>query len=239
LLCAKLLLGLKEIFPEYDINNIEAKKTILEELIRQELLVQDAEQRGIAKEKDIQEAINEFKRTLLVQEVASRITKNITITEEEAKEWYGMNKEILAGPVEWRIREMAFSTNEQAKGVLVELLQGADFTAIAKERSILESAKVGGDLGYLEFESIEPEAMQTALVSLDVGGVSSIFKGPSGYYIIKLEDRRGDEPAPYEEVKEDLLKGLTIQRQQEIVLKYIDDLQNKIPIDRNEKLLGE
>src|SRR3989338_6463900 len=57
---------LKALFPEeIDVTDPQTKKDILEELIRQELLVQDAESRGIAGEKEIREAIDNSRRTIL------------------------------------------------------------------------------------------------------------------------------------------------------------------------------
>ena len=61
--------------PNYDINNPQAKQLVLEELVNQQLFVIDAEQKGIANQKDIVEAMEEMRRTLLVHEVAKKLVE--------------------------------------------------------------------------------------------------------------------------------------------------------------------
>ena len=83
---------LKQGLPDFNENDPQAKATVLNELIRQQLLVKDAENSDIANKKDIKDAVEDFRRTLLVQELANRLTKNVTVTEEEAQKYYEENK---------------------------------------------------------------------------------------------------------------------------------------------------
>ncbi len=226
---------LKEILPEFDPSNVNSKKLILEEMIRQQLLVMDAEQSGLAQKKDIVDTVEDFRKTLLVQELATRLTKDIAANEIDAREYYEKNKKEFLVKTEWKIREIVVPDENMAKEVLVELLQGSDFAETAKTRSKATTADQGGDKGYIT--KFPFEQMQGAVTSLETGKISSVFKGPEGYYIVKLEDKKGGGPQAFDEVKAELVRGLTLRRQQEAVLEYLNKLASKAQIQVNEELL--
>ncbi len=227
--------ALKEVIPNYDIADINAKSAVLEELVRQQLLILDAEESGIDKEEDIKKAIDEFRRTVLVREVASGITEGLEVSESDARQYYTDNEEAFIEPVELKISEIVLNTRSGAKELLIQLLQGGDFKAIAKEKSIAKSAKKGGDLGFLQ-EMPFPE-MVTAIANLEVGDVSSVFKGPEGHYIIKVTDKKGGKKKPFAELKEEIIKGLTMMKQQQAMLEYLNQLSQKFPVQVNNSLL--
>lgn len=230
------LKAIKEVIPDYDTSTVESKKLVLDELVRQQLLVQDAESRGIAQEKDIKTALDEFRRSLLMQEVATRVTSSIAVTDQQAEEYYNQNKDVFSEPGEWRLREIMVPTQEEAKEILSQLYQaGADFGSVAQARSKAASAAQGGDLGFIK-EFKFPQ-MQTAVSILNTGDISSVFKGPDGYYIVKLEEKKGGNPQSFAVVKEEIKNGLTLMEQQQAILKYIDELKSKTTIVTNEELL--
>ena len=231
------LQALKDVAPEYDINDVEQNKMILEELVRQELMVQDAKRKGLDKDKDIAMAVDEFARTLLVREIATTLTEGLETTAQEAEEYYNKNKQDFTEPLEWKVRELIVKNEEEAKAILVEIYQGANFVGFARTKSQGKSAPKNGDLGYIS--SFEFSKMENAVATLEVGDVSNVFKGPEGYYIIKLEGKRGGEARPFEEIKEDIKAGLTLLKQQQAILSYLDDLRQKTVIEINGKLLEE
>lgn len=231
------LINLKEVVPEYDTQDMESKRLILEELIRQQLLVQDAERTGIAKKKEIVEAVEEFKRTLMVREQASKLVEGLEVTDEEAQKYYDENKEVFVERIEWKIREIAVFTKAGANEILVELLNGADFGEIAKTRSKSKSASKGGDLGFIT--EMPFPAMESALAPIDIGDISSAFKGPEGYYLIKLEERKGGEPLAFAKVKDELKAELTQLKQQQTILDYLQKLRQETLVKVNEDLLKE
>jgi peptidyl-prolyl cis-trans isomerase C len=229
------LVALKEVIPDYDITNPQAKAMVLDELINQQILVLGAEKSGLAHQKDIQAAIDEFRRTLIVREVAQQLTGNITVSEEEARTFYDENKDALVGPSQWHVREIVFSTKEEATSILGEILNGADFAEMARQHSSGKTAAEGGDLGFITQEPF-PQ-MGSALLSLEVGDVSGVFKGPEGHYIVKLEEKKGGEQLSFEEVKEDIIQSQTLFKQQQVILDHLNRLKSEIKVEVNEQLL--
>jgi len=229
------LKNLKQVLPEYDIVDLDSQKMVLEELIRQQLLVLDAEQSGISNKKEVTEAVEEFRKTILVREVANKLLEGVVATEAEALEYYNNNKEIFVKPAEWNVREIVANTQTGANEILIEALRGeVVFGDLARQRSIGKSAVKGGDLSFSEAPF---PAMANALLSLEVGGISSVFKGPEGFYIVKLEEKKGGEAESFLEVKEEIINGLTMLKQQNVLMERLNALRLKTPVVINENLL--
>ncbi|MDP2652454.1 MAG: peptidyl-prolyl cis-trans isomerase [Candidatus Omnitrophota bacterium] len=231
------LTAVKEFVPEFNVDDPQSRRLVLDEIVRQQLMVADAERQGLAQKKNVVDAVEEFRRTLLVREIAVNLTQNIQVSDQEAEEYYKANQADFAGPVEWRFREIVVNDEDAAKSILVDILKGADFVQTATEKSKSMTAAKGGDAGFvaeLPFPQMEKE-----LVSLEVGQASKVFKGPDGFYIVKLEEKRGEVPREFSEIKEEIRAGLTLVKQQQAIMEYLETLRQKTVVEINEKALEE
>ena len=91
---------------------------------------------------------------------------------------------------EVRASHILVSTEAQAKNILQELRQGADFASLAKDlrRNPVCAAK-GGDLGYFSTGSMV-ESFDKAAFGLKPGELSGIIQTQFGYHILKVTDFR-------------------------------------------------
>lgn len=81
---------------------------------------------------------------------------------------------------------------------------GADFAKLAQQYSDdLGSRNQGGDLGWLQKGDTDP-AFESALFSLAKGQISAPVLSPEGYHVIDLEDVRGGQVKPFEQVRDQL-----------------------------------
>lgn len=229
--------GVKEMVKDFNEKEAGAKAMLLNEIIRQQLLVQQARKDGLQNMKEIKEAMQEFENTMLVQESVTRLTKDVAVTEADAKKYYETNGDEFKKPLEKQLREIVLATETEAKDVLVQVLQGGDFAQIAMEKSKAATKDKGGDLGF-KTEASFP-AMAAAVSTLNKGGVSSVFQGPDGFYIVKIEDVRGGDKVPYEEVKEDLLKFLQLRQQQQVLADKVREIGEQIKVQVNEDLIKD
>ncbi len=220
---------LKQGLPDFNEKDPQTKATVLNELIRQQLLVKDAEDSEIGSKKDIKDAVEDFRRTLLVQELANRITKDIAATSEEAQEYYNKNKELF---LKWKVRQIVVADEAAAKALLVQILQGGDFAVLAKEQSKDKTASEGGLIADV---AAAPAETQKVVAPLDTGGTSSVFKGPGGFTIVHVDEKKLED---FSIVKKDLVSGLTLRKQQTAILEHIDRLAKKTKVDVNNDLLG-
>jgi parvulin-like peptidyl-prolyl isomerase len=228
---------LKNQVPGFKDNDPASKSAVLDELIRQELLVKDAENSDLASSKEIKDAVDDFRRTLLVQELASRLTKGVVATDEDARAYYEANRSKFAEPVTWTVREIVVGDESTAKSILVQVLQGADVGQLAQAQSKAADSVQGGKIK--PFVKAPFEAMQIAIADLDAGGVSGVFKGPEGYYIVKVDAKTGGIIRPFDDIKKNLVYALTLQKQQAIILNHLRDLADKEKPEYNKDLIEQ
>ena len=233
------LVLLKQQLPDFKEGDPNSKNAVLDELVRQQLLVKEAEDSDVANSKEIKDAVEDFRKTLLVQEIASQLTKNVMATEEDARAYYDANKDRFTQPVTWNVREVVVGDETSAKNILVQILQGGDFAQIAQAQSKEADSVDGGKIKPFVAGKAPFDAMQTAIANLDEGGISGVFKGPEGFYIVKVDSKTGGETKPFLDVKKDLIYGLTMQKQQAVILNHLKDLIEKDKPEYNKDLIEQ
>lgn len=134
------------------------------------------------------------------------------------------DKEIAAMPAknEVRARHILVKTEDEAKAIIKKLEGGAKFEDLAKESSTDGSASQGGDLGYFGEGMMVPE-FEKAAFALEVGGYTKEpVKSQFGYHIIKLEDKRQQQPPAFDEVKDQVRSIVIREKYIEMVKKLRD-----------------
>lgn len=219
--------------PELKITTREQKINYLKnEVVRRTLLYQNALDKGLDRNEDVLTALDKTRTQLLVMELIKQVSQKVDVSSKEIEDYYNTYKEQLKEPEERQIREIVSSSEQDARDVLIQLLQGADFATLAKTNSKSFSAKDGGDLGFIKLGEKSPQLDSAAFAdSLEVGKISSIFKTPEGYSIIKLEGKRGGKQKPLSEMWDDIKKGLIFLKQQQIIEEMIGKLSRDAKID--------
>jgi peptidyl-prolyl cis-trans isomerase C len=132
--------------------------------------------------------------------VENRIAESIT--EEAVRARY--DNEVAATPPanEIRARHILVDTKEAADEIIAQLEAGGDFEAIAKEKSTDGAAAQGGDLGYFgQGQMVQP--FEEAAFALDVGQFTKEpVQTQFGWHVIKVEDKRTQQPPAFEQVKD-------------------------------------
>jgi len=223
--------------PELKITTREQKINYLKnDVVRRTLFYQSALDKGLDRNKDVLVALDKTKMQLLVMELIKQVSQKVEVSSKEIEDYYNTYKEQLKEPEERQIREIVLATEQEARDILIQLLQGADFATLASSNSKSASAKDGGDLGFIKKGVKSPQFDAAAFVdSLEVGKISNIFKIPDGYSIIKLEGKRGGKQKPLSEMWDDLKKGLVFLKQQQVLEEMIGELSRNAKIEIHEE----
>lgn len=146
----------------------------------------------------------ELAREGVIRTVYLENTLSEQLTDEKLRKAYD---EFVASQADNRQEEVRAShilveSEEAAKDIIAKLKDGADFEKIASEMSTDKpSGANGGDLGYFTKDQMVP-SFANAAFSLDEGEVTSEpVKSQFGYHVIKVVDKRMQEPPSFEEVK--------------------------------------
>jgi peptidyl-prolyl cis-trans isomerase C len=148
------------------------------------------------------------------------------VREEDVTAYY--DKEIKNGPVEeeLRARHILLDNREAADAVVADLDKGADFAALAKERSKGPSGPSGGDLGYFSKQSMVP-AFSDAAFKLAAGETSPPVQTQFGWHVIRVEDRRNRPVPPLDQVRDQIFQLLISEAQRDIY----DEMRAKAAVD--------
>jgi peptidyl-prolyl cis-trans isomerase C len=194
----------------------EGKRQFLDYLINRELLIKEALSRRLDNDEEVARVMAAFKEQILFEKLQQVEMNKIKITPQEIEEYYNMYKQAFAEPEERKIRIIVLKTDEEAKAILIELLKGADFSQMARQKSVEASAKDGGMIGFIarktpftppEKKTVSQQVEETAF-SLSLGDVSNVVKGPEGYYLIKVEEIKPAKERSLSEVSEDIKQVL-------------------------------
>lgn len=170
--------------------------------------------------------------------------KGVPVANAEVRAFYDQHPEEFDRPDRARVRHIVFgfpsdasvteriSARGAAERVRTEILDGADFAALARQYSTDgASAQAGGELGLVERRQLRPKA-DAAAFSLPVRGVSEAIENRDGYEILQVTERQRAGKVQFSEVEESISRALTEAKQQELQRAYVAQLRREAKIER-------
>lgn len=193
----------------------QRRAAALSSIIEIRLMAAQAVEKGLDKDADFQRRVAFLDQRALHGELVEKEVAG-KITDDEIRARY--DKEIAAQkPVnEVHARHILVKTKEEADAIIKKLEGGEDFQKLANENTTDPSGKTsGGDLGFFGPGQMVPEFEKAAL-ALEIGAYSKEpVQTQFGWHIIKVEDKRAQQPPAFETVK-DQVRSLLIRE------KYIE-----------------
>jgi len=163
------------------------------------VLSQAAEQQKLSERPDVKRRLV-FDRNRLLMEALLQDAARAAVSEEAEHKVYDEAVKQMPAEEEVHARHILLPTEDEAKAVLADLKKGADFAAVAKEKSKDPAAAEGGDLGYFTKDQMVPEFSAVAF-KLGKGELSEPVKTQFGWHIIKVEDKRTKPTPSFDQVK--------------------------------------
>ncbi|MEK0085037.1 foldase protein PrsA [Benzoatithermus flavus] len=185
---------------------------LLDRVIDGRLLLAEAEKENLAKDPKVQEDIQRARDNVLRDSLVQRVIDQGTTKEKVQAAYEAMKSQPGFAYEEVHAEHILVGNEADARDVLKQLANGADFATVAKEKSTDPSAKSnGGDLGYFRREAMVPEFADAAF-SIPPGTVGKDpVKTQFGWHVIKVDDRRQTVPTLEEkepEIREQLARQL-------------------------------
>jgi len=205
----------------------EQQSVALDNLIRAQLVAQQADKDGVEKTADTQDLLELTRLNVLQQTMEERYLKDKKPTEQELRAEY--ENQVAALPkLEFHARHILVATEPFAQGVVQSLEKGAKFEDVAKKESMDSSKDNGGDLGWFTPDRmVKPFA--DAVTSLKPGDYThKPVQTQYGWHVIQLVDTRPLSPPPFDQVKQRLEQVVQAKK----FKSYTDDLISKAKIDR-------
>jgi len=235
---------------DYEIKKVGMKVTpreveaVIEDIKRQNKATQEDLERALGKEGITFEQYKTQveKRLLRTKLVQWSVKVEPKASEKQLRDFYEQNAGRYRTPETFRPAHILFAIPKEAppekvqevrkkcQEVLDRIRKGEDFGEMALLYSQDPSAKDRGDLGYFKKGELLP-AFEKELDRLRVGEVGGILRTEFGFHLIKLLDRRGGTPMPFEEVKARIQEDYFQSEMDRAVKQFITSLKEKSVID--------
>lgn len=188
----------------------EERALVLDDLVRLNVLADEAQARGLLDERTIAAELELQRLQHIARTMALRYLEENPATEAELRGAYEANLDQLRG-TQYKARHILLDTEEDAQAVIAELDDGADFATLARERSTGPTAPQGGDLGWFSADSmVEPFA--DAVRQMEPGTYSdSPVQTRFGWHVILVEDLQEQQAPGLDAVRNDM--RTTVERQ--------------------------
>jgi peptidyl-prolyl cis-trans isomerase C len=185
-------------------DNPQIRDQAREMLVTRELILQEADKRGLSQSEAVKEQIEQSRIGILVAAVFQDFVEKEGITEAELKAAYETLKTQYTGK-EYHVEHILVEKEADAKAITAQIKAGANFEELAKAKSKDPgSAPAGGDLGWVSDKSLVPEFSKT-MVQMKPGQITDKpVKTQFGWHIIKMDDIRDVKAPPLDEIKDQL-----------------------------------
>ena len=204
--------------------NPQVRDQAREMLVTRELILQEANNRGVIQKESVRDQLEQARIGVLVAAVFEDYVEKEGVAEADLKAAYESVKNQYLGK-EYHVEHILVERESDAKAIIIQLKSGASFEEIAKSKSKDPgSAKNGGDLGWVSEKALVPE-FSKAMVQLKNGQTSDKpVKSQFGYHIIKVVDSR-DVKAPSLDEMKDQLKQMIMADQNWQKAKFTEMMQ--------------
>jgi len=139
---------------------------------------------------------------------------DLTVTEAEIRRQFDTHPEQYTDPEKIRVQhiylrseigeddpEARRAIRQRLESIRGQLLEGTDFTALARQHSESATAHRGGWLGLRQGERVDPTFAEAAW-SLEPNEISEIIDTPNGFHVIVVREQRPGLVRQFEDVRE-------------------------------------
>ena len=218
----------------------ELRQRIIEGMIAQELVYDDAQKTGVLDTKEYKQELENLVSRLKVQ-LAAKVWEqqqfeSIKIDAKEVKAYFDANPDEFVDKEKIHARHILVKTEAEANAIIKSMkgLSGErlrnEFIAQAKSKSTGPSAAKGGDLGYFPRGQMVP-SFNDAAFAMKEGTISSTpVQSQFGYHVIYVEDRKAAKKLGFDDVKNFIEQRLKMDKFKAYMDKKMADLRAKAKI---------
>ncbi len=211
-------------------NSEEGRKTLLNDLINEELFYMGAKDDGMEDDPQFKLELEKMKTNLLKQYALKVLLQDIKVEDEEVESYYNENKEQFKSPESVKASHILVDDENKANEIIEELNNGLSFEEAAGKYSKCPSKARGGDLGFFTRGKMVPE-FEKAAFEMKKDEISKPVKTQFGYHIIKLTDRKEPGISSLEEVKDKLKETILVNKQRKVYMDKVNQLKAKYQVE--------
>ncbi len=244
------------------------RRLVLENLINNELLFQEAQSRRIrVPDSDVNQQVDRFResfpstedwnrflrfqgislrdvreafrRQLTIEYLVNSLTEDITIPDEEIEKYYMENQEAFTVPSRYFLYQITVPSDEEALEIRDRILDGEDFSALAEEYSTDAFAERGGERGWVSEMFLPSQGRDVIIALQDEGEVTEAIETESGFILYQVTEYQEEQERPFEEVENQIREFLKGEQQQNRLERLLAELRENSEVVISEALVPE
>jgi len=194
----------------------------------------------------------QLERQMLIEQVQRQeIGSKLSITEEEARQYYVKHPEEFTDSASVTLREIFIEVPAASGGVSVakddevkaqieavraRALKGEDFAKLAAEVSTSPSKANGGLIGPFSHADMSPQLL-AVVEKMKAGDITPPIRTPKGYQLFKVEVLKAQALQPFDSVRDLIADKVAGARTQVEMRKFLTRLRSQAIIEwKNEEL---
>ncbi|MDA1136333.1 MAG: peptidylprolyl isomerase [Proteobacteria bacterium] len=210
---------------------------IVNELINQHLIAQQAYKENLDKNKKVVSEINKSKERIMAKYWLNSYLSQ-QLDKKNLENFYNNYLKSFKSSKEYNASHILVKEEKEALNIIKKLNNKAIFSDLAKKFSVGPSGKTGGKLGWFGSGQMVKE-FEKAAFTLNKGEVTKApVKTEFGFHIIKLNDVRISQPKNFKEIETEITniikkKSLVnlekeIKKNQKIIINKFEDVAKKV-----------
>lgn len=237
--------------PQQDVLQV-LKRTVLSDLIRERLLLQEASKRGVtvsdktleAGIKAIQDgyAFRPFRRSLtrhgmdydawcqalrdqmIMEALFHAVVQEVgEVTDQEISQYYKDHLDEFLHPEAVELQQIVVKDRATAQRLLRRIRQGESFESLAEKHSFGPEREVSGRLGIYRRGNL-PEALEKAAFSTPAGKITSPVETGHGFHVLKVVRRIPSHMQSEKEAHDEIARKLSEEKKQVFYDQWIERL---------------
>ena len=192
---------------------------------------------------------NVERQFMIGQVQRDEVGSKLTITEQEARQYYASHPQEFTEPASVTLREILIETptstqkgqaginvaqddeaRARATATRARLLAGEDFARVAAEASAAPSKSNGGLIGPINVTELS-ESLQQLLKTMKPGQITQPIHVAKGYQILKLETLKESGVQPFDDVRDLVAERVHGDRQRQEVRKFLARVRGQAIIE--------
>lgn len=193
-----------------------AYKDILDQVIEQRLMAQEAERLGLPEDPMAMRRLAAARERILANLLIEHLVAQ-NITEERIDEMYAEQVALQQLDDQVSVAHILVSTEAEARAIYDEIQNGASFDSLVFAHSLDDKTRQkNGDMGFVAPNKL-PDPFGTIIANTGEGEVSEPFQSKDGWHILLVRERRSRAPKTKEEMRPEIVTFLTLTEISNIV----------------------
>ena len=208
-----------------------SEKDIIDNWIERKLIDIEALGRHYESRTDLREMANRYENELLKITYIKRIIQpQVKVTDEALTGYYLSHQKDYIKPAMYKVQQILVEKEEDAREILANLKNGADFSWIAEKKSVDPTVSKGGEPVWVTKADL-PKSVKEIIDTMNFEDISPIVSDTNNTFrIIKLQDKYKEQVDEYDKVRASVQQSFFNDRINSLLENYLTQLKKDTEI---------